>query len=231
VARGTFEVRAVLVRPLHDLNVGSVCRVIKNFGVKDLAIVKPKCPLGFEAKKFAKHSEEVLSKAKICETLEEAVEGCDVVVGTTGAPKRFRKTEFKNCIPLGELKERLASSRNAAIVFGSEGSGLSKEECGECDFFATISASDEHQVLNLSHAVAVVFYELFKGKKSLYARAKRRDVKQIEEFFALAVEERARIKDKRKVVRAFERALGRAGLSDNEARTLLVAFSELNAKD
>lgn len=220
-----------MVRPLHDLNVGSVCRALKNFGVKNLTLVQPKCPLAFEAKKYAKHSEEVLAGAKVFNTLAEAVTDCDVVVGTTGAPKRFSKTEFKNCIPLPELPGRLASARKPAIVFGSEGSGLSKEECKECDFFVTIPASDEHSVLNLSHAVAVVFYELFKGKKSFYARAKRSDVKQIEGFFAGTVEKSGRIKDKKRVVRAFERALGRAGLSDNEARTLLVAFSELNSKD
>ena len=220
--------RVVLVKPLHDANVGAVCRAMKNFGAKDLALVAPRCKLGFEAKLYAKHSEEVLRNAKTVKTLAEAVKGCDLVVGTTGAPRRYREKEFKNCLLLQQLPERVATAKKPALVFGSEDSGLNAEESAQCDFLVTIPANPEHPVLNLSHAVAVVLYELCRSKREpAYLAAPRRDAEQIAKFFEKAVKKARRVRDKEKVAKAFGRLLRRAGVAKDEARALLVAFSEL----
>ncbi|MFH0835903.1 MAG: TrmJ/YjtD family RNA methyltransferase [Candidatus Micrarchaeota archaeon] len=220
--------RVILVRPLHDANIGAVCRAMKNFGAKELVLVSPKAKLGFDAELYAKHSLDVLAGAKTVKTLAEAVKGCDLVVGTTGAPSRFRDKEFRNCVSLPKLPEKLAGAKKPAIVFGSEDSGLTAGESSECGFFVTIPANPEHPVLNLSHAVAVVLCELYRSKaKPAYALAPRREVKQLSEFFGEAVDKCRRVRDKPKVKKAFTRALNRASLSKEEAAALLVAFAEL----
>jgi len=221
-------VRVILVRPVHDANIGAVCRAMKNFGAKDLWLVSPKAKLGFDAELYAKHSKEVLAGAKTVKTLADATKGCDLVVGTTGAPNRFRDAEFRNCMKLSDLPAKIAGAKKPAIVFGSEDSGLTAEESAECDFFVTIPANPEHPVLNLSHAVAVVLYELYRSKaKPAYALAPRREVGQLSEFFGEAVDKCGRVRDKPKVKKAFNRALGRASLGKEEAAALLVAFAEL----
>ena len=86
------DFRVVLVEPEHEGNVGAVARAMGNFAFDDLCMVNP-CPLGDEALKRAKHAGHILSKAAIVDTLDEAVKGCSLVVGTTGVvthgPRRY----------------------------------------------------------------------------------------------------------------------------------------------
>ncbi|MEO0807496.1 MAG: TrmH family RNA methyltransferase, partial [Cyanobacteria bacterium J06643_4] len=58
-------VRIVLVAPAGPLNVGSVARVMKNFGLSQLVLVNPQCdPLGVEALQMAVHADDILRAAK-----------------------------------------------------------------------------------------------------------------------------------------------------------------------
>ena len=204
----------------------SVCRAIKNLGFKELWLVSPKCPLGFEAKKYAKHSEEVLRKARVVPGLKQATRGC-LVVGTTGVPKRFRRRSLKHCIPLKELPARLAGEKKVALVFGSEGTGLSKVESEACDFFVSVPCSSEHSVLNLSHAIAVVLYELSSKKpgKPFYRRASKKKIDSLAKRFAFLLKNKKYVRDKRKVALAFKRVLERAGVAEDEAQALQAALT------
>jgi TrmH family RNA methyltransferase len=221
-----MELRVVLVRPLHDLNVGSACRAMKNFGCTDLRLVAPEARLGFQARLYAKHSEEVLSGAKAYDTLAEAVEGCDAIVGTTGAPARFA-SKLRFCVPLPRLPGKLKGCHNVALVFGSESNGLTEEESKECDFFATIPASPEHAVLNLSHAVAVVLYELYGAPSVQGKRASRPDLKQINALFTARLG--SSVRNKARVAKAFANMLARSDASHEEARALLAGFAGLQS--
>ncbi len=227
-----MKVRIVLVRPEHDLNVGSVCRAMKNFGFCELWIVSPKCRLGFEAKKFAKHSEDVLESARVVKALCEAVEGCDAVIGTTGVTNRFRGRLFKNCIPVSGLYAKICKLGSVAIVFGSESTGLGEEEINACDVMATIPTAPQHRVLNLSHSVAVVLYQLSldKARKKpasatrLYAPAPKQSLEKLQELFLDAVRSSPTVRDKKKVAMAFNRVVRRALPSREEVSTLLCAL-------
>ncbi len=220
------------MEPEFDLNVGSACRAMKNFGFTGLWVVRPKCKLGFEAKKFAKHSEDVLKNARVVQTLEEAILGCNLVVGTTGVSRRFRKSQFKNCKSVREVAQSAFGKENVAILFGGEGRGLSEEEIALCDVVATIPTSPMHHVLNLSHAVAVVLYEFFvqKMKKDvpMYHAADRRKREVLEQKFGRVVLALPKIKSREKVSLAFKRVLERARVSDDEAQALFAAISSMN---
>jgi TrmH family RNA methyltransferase len=224
--------RVVLVRPEHDMNVGAVCRVMKNFGFYELVIVAPKCKLGLEARMYAKHSEEVLQKAKKTKTFSEAVKGCGVVVGTTGVAERYGGKIFKKCLPIEEIFPKIKKLEKAAITFGPESSGLSADECDKCDLMATIPTAPVHRVLNLSHAVAVVLYQLFcdmekaegRTEKVLFKQASQRKLAKLEELFSLAVECSPTVRNRKKVTSAFRRITRRAIPSEDEASTLLCAL-------
>jgi tRNA/rRNA methyltransferase len=218
-------IRFVLVRPEHDSNVGLACRAMKNFGFKDLAIVSPKCKLGFEAKKYAKHSREVLENAKVFESIRDAAKGF-FVVGTSAQKKRFRRSLLKNCVALQRLNDYVKGKKKVAIVFGSEGTGLNEEETEACDLFAHIPASKEHPVLNLSHAVAVTAYALSRFSKIMYVSANKKQVRQVVRLFEESLG--GSVKDKEKVVTALDRVLKRANPSRDEAGALLAGFSSLN---
>jgi tRNA (cytidine32/uridine32-2'-O)-methyltransferase len=234
-----MNLRFVLVSSEHDMNVGAACRAIKNFGFAELWLVSPQCKLGLEAKKYAKHSEEVLLNARKVATLKEAIAGCDAAVGTTGVPVRYHGKIFKNCIPLNELYSQISKLKTVALVFGPEGTGLSEADTDMCDLVITIPTAPAHRVLNLSHAVSTCAYQLFldscKDKKSKdeiqYKRASEHKLAMLEKLFGDAVKASPTIRDKKKVAKAFQRLVKRSLPSEEEVSTLLCALDSFNSAE
>ena len=155
------EIDIVLVGPEHAGNVGAVARAMANFGFSRLVLVSPACDhLSDEAVARAKHGGQVLRKAKVVEELAAA--GCDWLVATSG---KLGSDENIPRLPLQpwQLAGRIVSvrGRRVGIVFGPESKGLLNEEVESCDAFLSIPAHPSYPVLNLSHAVSLVLYELF----------------------------------------------------------------------
>src|SRR6266571_4272496 len=87
-------IRVVLIEPKNEGNVGAVARTMKNFGFSELCLVRP-CPLDGEARRRAMHGVDILESARTVDDLEVAVEGADLLVGTSGidtvSEKRFAR--------------------------------------------------------------------------------------------------------------------------------------------
>lgn len=224
------NLRVVLVRPLYSSNLGLACRVMKNFGFSDLCVVQPaRKPVKTKtAYMYAKHSKEVLQHARVVPTLEAALSDRDVVVGTTGVPNRFHR-QLKQCIPLSDVPGRL--SGKAAVVFGSEGTGLTDAETAQCDWLAFIPANPAHPVLNLSHAVAVVLHSLsgmsWAPEPRLASVGQRR---MLERKFDALIAGSPYVDDHAKVVLSFRKILGKAQASEDEVRTLMAGLVALEKK-
>jgi len=158
------DFRVVLVEPEHEGNVGAVARAMGNFAFDDLCMVNP-CPLGDEALKRANHAGHILSKAAIVDTLDEAVKGCSLVVGTTGVVTHGPRRYIRIPMPARELAAKTAGYEGRiALLFGREGLGLTQDELARCDLLAHVPSSDEYPTLNLSHAVSIVLYELYQTR-------------------------------------------------------------------
>jgi len=87
----SLKIRVVLVEPMYQGNVGSVARAMKNFGYSDLVLVNP-CKLEGEARAMSSHARDVLEGARIVSTLEEAVKGANLRIGTRGSKPENRGT-------------------------------------------------------------------------------------------------------------------------------------------
>ncbi len=227
-----LPVRVVLVQPEYEINIGMAARAAKNFAVTDLALVKPACRVGFEAIKYAKHSEEVLDNAGTFSSLDQAVKGFDLVVGTTGVVKRFTGS-LKHCLSIHQAVP-LVRGKRVALVFGPEGTGLKESELARCDVVIHIPAERAHPVLNLSHAVAVVLYGLFySGKKAgLYKKADSHNAEYLLGLFEDIVDKLGektvpKLRNPAKAKTAFRRVLGRCRLADAEVQTLFTVFSRV----
>jgi tRNA/rRNA methyltransferase len=160
--------RVVLVEPQNDGNVGAVARSMGNFGFKELCMVSP-CPLTEEAFKRAKHAGDILREATIVDTFEKAIEGCYLIVGTSGIITKGDGHFVRIPITPGEFAEKSVEiDEKVALVFGREDLGLNQEQLHRCDLLINIPAHDEYPILNLSHALTVVLYEIYKlqGKPS-----------------------------------------------------------------
>ena len=154
------NLKVIFVEPQFDGNIGSICRVMKNFGFSDLILVNPP-KIGDDACRFAKHASDILENMEIKKTFEEAVSDLDYIMGTTGidtiSDKKFLRRTFKP----SELSGRLDNiNGKIGVVFGRENYGLYNEELEKCDMLIKIPTSDDYPILNVSHAVAIVLYEL-----------------------------------------------------------------------
>ncbi|MCX7655559.1 MAG: RNA methyltransferase [Treponemataceae bacterium] len=155
------DVVIILCRPEESGNVGAVCRAMKNMGFFSLRIVAPEAPLEEEKiQTRAVHAFDVYQRARFFNSLAEAIKDIPLVIGTTR--RRGKKRKDISVSP-EELAAYLYKHRGpAALVFGNERTGLNQEEIALCTLASHIPSSELFPSLNLSHAVQVYTYELFK---------------------------------------------------------------------
>ncbi len=156
-----MSISIILVRPLFSGNLGSVARAMKNMGLKDLRLVAPQAsPEDLDARKMAAHAKDVLSKAKKFPNLKTALQGFDLVVGTSRR-KGKERGNWMSPREFAEFSKTLPSRHKVAVVFGPEDSGLPNDEISLCHRNITIPSHPSFPSLNLAQAVMVVTYELF----------------------------------------------------------------------
>lgn len=211
----------VLVAPIYEGNVGFVARVMKNFGFSRLVLIDS-CPIGNEAKARASHAQDILSNAETC-TIEDVYARSNIVIATTGTVSKSVCTPMR--MPFyspKELRERIRDAEGrVSILFGRENWGLSNEEVKRSDMICTIPTSKEYPILNLSHAVAVVCYELAGLPVPEYRLASAFEMghlyRHIDRY--LDVIHHPSFKRENTMI-LIRRVLGRANLTTREASTL-----------
>ena len=215
----------VLVSPEYEINLGAVARAMKNFGFCELALVAPKCdPHGFDAIMHSKHAREILEGAKICKTLAQATRGCKLTVGTTGVIFRHWHETIRSPISLEKFvqKARAAREGKIALVFGNEGVGLSEKDISSCDFLITIPTADAYPILNLSHAVAIVLYELSTYAPRAYVPSGEKEKEALIAAFSLITDKfSSELRNPKKVKVAFRRIIGKSMATDKECAAVL----------
>jgi TrmH family RNA methyltransferase len=152
----------VLVRPESPGNVGSVARIIRNFGLGELRIVGNPAHRQPEARRLAHRSLRVLDGARISDDLESALSGAEWIIGTSGRNRRGSAPAkgIREAAP--RIIEHLDTGPGA-IVFGPESDGLSLSDLKRCDEIVGIPQRRDAPALNLAQAVAVVGAELFQA--------------------------------------------------------------------
>ena len=153
------RVRIVLVEPTHPGNIGAAARAMKAMGLEQLCLVAPGRFPSAEATARAAGADDVLHEARIVESVDDALVGCGLVLGTTA---RLRRIEW----PVVDAREgaRRAVGQSAhtpvAVVFGRERSGLTNAEIDRCHALIRIPASAHFSSLNVAAAVQIVAYEM-----------------------------------------------------------------------
>jgi TrmH family RNA methyltransferase len=152
-------VRLVLVDTSHPGNIGAAARAMKTMCLERLVLVRPAVHPSAEASARASGAADVLHTAQVCGELEEAIEGCGLVVG---ASARQRSLPWPLLAPRA-CAERVVSEAGAgevALLFGNEQSGLSNEELKHCHALVQIPTNPSYGSLNLAMAVQVLAYEI-----------------------------------------------------------------------
>ena len=161
-----YTLHVVMVGTQHPGNLGAVCRSLLNHGFNSLRLVQPVChPNDIEARNRAKHAGKILDSCQIYDSLEDAVQDCSLVVGTSGKREIGNKTQKRHFIYPWEFSERIYDvDQSIALVFGEEGKGLSIDDLLRCDYLVTLPTWEGYPITNLSHAVHTLTYELHRHR-------------------------------------------------------------------
>lgn len=152
------KIKIVLCQTSHPGNIGAAARAMKTMGLEHLVLVDPKEFPSQEATARSSGATDVLNKAQVVTTLQEAIEDCRLVIGTSS---RNRSLPWPMVEPR-DIQTILAKEPTAlpmAIVFGRESSGLLNEELQLCHYHVNIPANPQYMSLNLAAAVQVISYE------------------------------------------------------------------------
>jgi len=203
-------------------NVGALARVMKNFGFSDLILVSPQCDIASdECKARAKHAYDVVEKARVLPSLEKAIKGFDTVVGTT-ARLAVHYKETRAVTTPERLSQNLKGS--VVIIFGRESSGLTNSEIALCNVLASIPTNPKYGSLNVTHAAAIVLYELsrFEAKGEPASQA------SLESLYAVFADAagRSKMKNKDMAGKVFRNVCSRAFIDEAEARILTGALKQ-----
>jgi tRNA (cytidine32/uridine32-2'-O)-methyltransferase len=160
------NIRIVLIQTTHPGNIGAVARAMKNMCLTHLCLVAPKTFPSVDADARAVGAEDVLAQAIVCDTLDEAVKECRLVIGTSG---RARRIDWPSITPKQGAEKLVAGaqSKNVALVFGREQSGLTNAELDRCQYMVRIPANPDFTSMNVAAAVQVLTYEILLASQLL----------------------------------------------------------------
>jgi tRNA/rRNA methyltransferase len=153
------NIRIVLVETSHPGNLGAAARAMKVMGLSRLHLVNPRCDIDDEARARASGAVDVLERAVVCSSLDEALAG---VVLSAACTSRRRDLPHPAYTPRRAAPDLLAEATRSpvALVFGSETYGLSNEQLMKCSWLLNIPTNPDYASLNLGAAVQVAAYEL-----------------------------------------------------------------------
>lgn len=154
------RLRFVLVETSHPGNIGAVARAMKTMGFSQLCLVNPRFPDAVhhpEAIAFASGAQDILAEARIVDSIDEALDGCNFAAALSA---RLREFSPPVTTPRTLAAQLVAESTlNAALVFGSERYGLPNDIIEKCNVLINIPANPEYSSLNLAQAAQVLAYE------------------------------------------------------------------------
>ena len=180
------QIRIVLCRPSHPGNIGAAARAMKTMGLSQLYLVSPRQFPHADAEAMASGAADLLASAQVCASLEEALAGCMLAIGTS---TRQRDLQTALLTPHDAARQALAETQagKVAFVFGNETFGLSREELARCQALMTIPANPEYSSLNLGAAVQVMAYELRRSALNetfTQPELDTADLAEVERFYA-----------------------------------------------
>jgi len=230
----------ILVNPQLGENIGACARALKNFGFSNLNIVAPRDQWpNTKARMTSVGAYNIIQKAKIYKNVTDAVKKFDIVFASTARKRDINKKHI-SIINFVKILSKYKKA-NIGIMFGPEASGLSNHDLSLSNFIIQIPTSKKLSSLNLSHAVIVICYEIyksinfieFKKEKMLSQLTSKSSIKNLIKFLEKMLDKNNFFKPpekKKSMILNINNIFGRLELSDKELRILFSIFSSLNKK-
>ena len=238
------NIRVVMVETTHPGNIGAAARAMKAMGYKNLYLVKPKIYPNAEATARAAGADDILTRAIICDSLEQALQGCVTVVASSARPRAISSPVFTPREYASKLSEK-AKLGPVALVFGRESSGLSNEELEQCNVILQIPTNPDFSSLNVASAIQILCYEFIQD--SQYLETEKMDREKIQlatademKYFYDHLQQSMidvgflNPEQPRKLMRRLKTLFNRAHLDENEVsilRGFLAAVQEVTTEE
>ena len=227
----------ILVRPQLGENIGASARALKNFGFNKLRIVNPRDPWpNAKAEITSVGASDLLKICKVFRSIDASIDDLDMVIATTSRARNVNK----KIISMEKLKKKINKNKKIGFLFGPESSGLSNDDISYADFAVKIPTNKNFQSINLSHAVILFCYEIFRklsnkknSIKSLHKNktVKKKEVTKFVNFLIFSLNSIGFLQPKNKkrsMIRNIRNIFYRIDLTDKEIRTLLGIFTCIN---
>lgn len=159
------HIAIVLKKPRYPENIGAAARAMCNMGFSHLILIDPEDPDLSRIKKTATHeSSTIVDQIRIVDTMDQALESYNYVVGTTA---RLGKQRRKASTPssLAETLVDISQHNRIAVLFGPEDRGLENDDVNRCDALIHIPTFGFSSI-NLAHAVMLICYEMAKANNT-----------------------------------------------------------------
>ena len=153
------RIRIVLVRTSLAANIGAAARAMLTMGLDRLVLVAPAQFPHPDATALATGAASVLDEARVVATLDDALAGTALSIGLSARPRKFAGRVLSMRAAAAQAIAA-GSHADAALVFGTEMSGLSNDELARCTHVATIATNPDYASLNVAAAVQVAAWEL-----------------------------------------------------------------------
>ncbi len=239
------EPAIVLVEPQLGENIGAAARAMANFGLADLRLVNPREGWPNEkARASASRADPVIDRARVFASLEEAIAGLGFVFATTARAREVAKTVVGPHEAAMRCRALAAAGTGVGILFGRERTGLSNEEVALADEIVTLPVEPAFSSLNIAQAVLILAYEwrlsglageavALPFADGIAPPADKAVLIHMFEHLESALEAAGFFRPPEKkphMVLALRAMLQRAGLTDQEVRTLRGAIAALEQR-
>jgi tRNA/rRNA methyltransferase len=153
----------ILVEPQLAENIGMVARAMANFGMSELRLVAPRDGWPKKgARSAASGATHVLDRAKLYDTIRDAIADLNFLLATTRRERGQMKRVLALEDALRDSHARLAAGQGVGILFGRERAGLGNDEISLADAIVTFPVDPAFPSVNLAQAVLLVGYEWFR---------------------------------------------------------------------
>ena len=217
-----------MLEPVSGLNVGYTARLLKNFGINNLILISPQADLK-EARIYASHGNDIVENA-IISSFKDVIQKFDIIVGTTAITPSKSSNFERSITSINKAKEKLNNISNSkCLLLGRDTTGLTRQELSFCDMVVTLPTGTTYPTLNVSHATAILLWELTTSNKNIDPRkisTRNERTKLINTGKELA--SAALIPDHKVILieNSLKRIIGRSSLTSRECTLLLSLFAK-----
>lgn len=228
------NIRVILFEPREPGNIGSAARALKGMGLSQLYLVNPIPFLEAKPTWYMAHgATDVIENCRVVETLDDALEGIQFLVGTT---HRRRDPRLPSSVSAREAAQEIATisqHQQVGLLFGREDFGLSTSQISCCQLIASVPMAAKNPSLNLAQAVQVFAYEVFLASAGDIppSELEYADVNEIEAFYGRITNLLQRIgvtpynHDWETFLKSLRRVFSRTRLEQRDIATLDMIFS------